>query len=129
MSKKILVVDDDEAIQEVIKSCLEELVGWQVVLAGSGLEGLRIANAEPLDAILLDISMPEMNGIEMLRKLQENSITRKIPVVLLTARTLSPERQQFLQLQQVAGVIVKPFNIIKLVEQMAQSLGWKFELL
>lgn len=129
MSKKILVVDDDEAIQEVIKGCLEELVGWQVLVAGSGLEGLRIANSEPLDAILLDISMPEMNGIEMLRKLQANSPTRTIPVFLLTARTLSPDQQPFLQLQQVAGVIAKPFNIIKLVEQVAQSLGWKFEFL
>ena len=128
MSKKILVVDDDEAIQEVLKSCLEDLAGWQVLLAGSGLEGLRIANSEPLDAILLDITMPEMNGIEMLRKLQENSLTRKIPVFLLTARTFSPE-QRFLQLPQVAGLIVKPFNVIKLVEQVAHSLGWKFELL
>lgn len=129
MSKKILVVDDDEAIQEVVKSCLEELAGWQVLLAGSGLEGLRIANTEPLDAILLDISMPEMNGIEMLRKLQENSTTRKIPVFLLTARTFSPDRQQFLESSQLAGVIVKPFNALNLVEQVAQSLGWEFELL
>ncbi|MBE9224014.1 response regulator [Phormidium sp. LEGE 05292] len=121
MSKKILVVDDDGAIQEVIKTCLEDLAGWQVLLAGSGLEGLLIANSEPLDAILLDISMPKMNGIEMLQKLQENSTTRKIPVFLLTATTLSLDRQQ---LKQVAGVIVKPFNIIKLVEQMSQSLGW-----
>ncbi|MFB2838059.1 response regulator [Floridanema evergladense] len=125
MSKKILVVDDDEAIQEVIKSCLEELAGWQILLASSGLEGFRIANSEPLDAILLDISMPEMNGIEMLQKLQENSVTQKIPVFLLTARTLSPIQQQFLQLEQVAGVIAKPFNIIKLVEQVSQSLGWE----
>lgn len=129
MNKKILVVDDEEAIREVIKSCLEELVGWEVLLAGSGLEGLHIANSETLDAILLDISMPEMNGIEMLQKLQINSLTRKIPVFLLTARVLSPAQQPFLQLQQVAGVIVKPFNAIKLVEQVAQSLGWKFEFL
>lgn len=129
MSKKILVVDDDEAIREVIKSCLEELAGWEVLLAASGLEGLRIANSEPLDAILLDISMPEMNGIEMLRKLQENSPAREIPVFLLTARVLSGDRQPFLQLPQVFGVIVKPFNAIKLVEQVAQSLGWKLEFL
>ncbi|XWK90171.1 MAG: response regulator [Phormidium sp.] len=122
MSKKILVVDDDEAIQQVIKTCLEDLAGWQVLLAGSGLEGLRIANSEPLDAILLDISMPKMNGIEMLQKLQENDSTRKIPVFLLTARTVSADRQQ---LEQVAGVIIKPFNIIKLVEQVSQSLGGK----
>lgn len=120
MSKKILVVDDDEAIQEVIKTCLEDLAGWQVLLAGSGLEGLRIANSEALDAILLDISMPKMNGIEMLRKLQENDSTRKIPVFLLTARTVSADRQQ---LEQVAGVIIKPFNVLKLVEQVSQSLG------
>lgn len=129
MSKKILVVDDDEAIREVIKSCLEELAGWEVLLAASGLEGLRIANSEPLDAILLDISMPEMNGIEMLRKLQENYLAREIPVFLLTARVLSGDRQPFLQLPQIVGVIVKPFNAIKLVEQVAHSLGWKLEFL
>ena len=129
MSKKILVVDDDEAIREVIKSCLEELAGWEVLLADSGLEGLRIAKSEPLDAILLDISMPEMNGIEMLQKLHENLPTREIPVFLLTARILSGDRQPFLQLPQVVGIIVKPFNAIQLVEQVAQSLGWKLEFL
>jgi CheY-like chemotaxis protein len=129
MSKKILVVDDDEAIQEVLKTCLEELAGWQVLLAGSGLEGLRIANSEPLDAILLDISMPEMNGMQMFRKLQENSLTKEIPVILLTARTPNPEGQQFLQFPQVSGIILKPFNIIKLVEQVAQTLDWESELL
>ncbi|WP_218617021.1 response regulator [[Phormidium ambiguum] IAM M-71] len=129
MSKKILVVDDDEAIREVIKSCLEELAAWEVLLAASGLEGLRIANSEPLDAILLDISMPEMNGIEMLRKLQENYPAREIPVFLLTGRVLSGDRQPFLQLPQVVGVIVKPFNAIKLVEQVAHCLGWKLEFL
>ncbi|WP_013323035.1 response regulator [Gloeothece verrucosa] len=121
--KKILVIDDDEAIQEVVQGCLEELAQWEVVTAGSGEQGLQIAASEFFDGILLDVSMPGMDGIETWQKLQENPATKSIPVVLLTARVQPSETALFSQLG-VAGVLVKPFNPLSIAEQIAQLLKW-----
>ena len=69
LTKRILVIDDEELIQEVIQGSLEDVGGWEVLLARSGREGLLIAASQRLDAILLDVSMPEMDGVETLQKL------------------------------------------------------------
>jgi two-component system, OmpR family, alkaline phosphatase synthesis response regulator PhoP len=122
-TRRILVIDDEEAIQEIIQACLEDLGGWDVLVASSGRQGLLIAASEPLDGILLDVSMPEMNGFETLQKLQENPTTQKIPVTLLTARVQPEDKEQFAQLG-IAGLILKPFDPLTLVEQVAEVFGW-----
>lgn len=122
-TRRILVIDDDEAIQEIIQACLEDLGGWEVLLAASGSQGLVIAASEPLDGILLDVSMPEMNGFETLRKLQDHPTTQTIPVTLLTARVQPEDKEHFAQLG-IAGLILKPFDPMTLVEQVAAVFGW-----
>ena len=122
--KRILVIDDEEPIQEVICGCLEDLADWQVFTAASGIEGLQMAISEPLDGILLDISMPKLDGIEVLRLLKTNPRSRAIPVVLLTAR-VQPEDQARFAALPIAGVISKPFDPLTLVDQVAEVLGWE----
>ena len=80
-SKRILVVDNEAYIQEVAQICLETIAGWQVILAGSGLEGLAAAEREQPDAILLDVMMPDMDGLATFSQLQANPATRSIPVI------------------------------------------------
>jgi CheY-like chemotaxis protein len=121
--KRVLVIDDEELIQEVIQASLEDIVGWEVLLASSGTEGLTIAKEQSPDAILLDVSMPVMDGIETLKKLQDNSVTQTIPVIFLTAKVQSEDKAIFSQLG-VAGMIAKPFNPITLNEEVAGILGW-----
>ncbi len=87
--KRILIVDDEEDICQVVQASLEEFGGWQTVLAHSGQEGLTLAQAEHPDAILLDVSMPEMDGFEMFETLQGNPATQQIPVILLTSKVLA----------------------------------------
>lgn len=122
-TKRILVIDDEEVIQVVIQACLEELAEWQVLAAGSGSEGIQMARSHAPDAILLDVSMPDMDGITTCQKLQEDSMSQAIPVILLTARVQSEEQAQFSQLT-IAGVILKPFDAMTLAEQIAELLGW-----
>lgn len=122
-TRRVLVIDDEEAIQEIIQACLEDLGGWDVLVAGSGSQGLLLAASESLDGILLDVSMPEMNGFETLQKLQENPTTQKIPVTLLTARVQPEDKERFAQLG-IAGLILKPFDPLTLVEQVAEVFGW-----
>lgn len=122
-SKRILIVDDEERIREVVRACLEDLGGWETIVAESGEEGLLKAESEALDAILLDVSMPDLDGFTFFQRLQENPATRSIPVILLTAKVLPRDRDRFAQMG-VAGVITKPFNPVTLPEQIAAILGW-----
>lgn len=122
--KCVLVIDDEEAIRAVIQVCLEEFGHWDVLTARSGSEGLQLAIAKKPDAILLDVSMPGMDGFMTLKKLQENEQTQCIPVMLLTAH-VQPEAQLEFSKLAIAGVIFKPFDPLNLIEQVATAFGWK----
>lgn len=123
VNRRILILDDEECIREVVQVCLEDLGGWETITAESGSEGLLKAEAQSLDAILLDLSMPDMDGFVFFQKLQENPATQSIPVVLLTAKILPDDLVRFAQMG-VAGVITKPFNPVTICEQLAEILGW-----
>jgi len=125
-TKQVLVIDDEEAVQEVIQGCLEDVGGWETLKAGSGREGLYLAISEHPDAILLDVSMPEMDGVETFRQLQENPLTQSIPVILLTAKVQPADQARFARLG-IAGVIAKPFNPITSADQVAEVLGWDID--
>jgi CheY-like chemotaxis protein len=121
--KRILIVDDEEDICQVVQASLEEFGEWQTFLAHSGQEGLTVAQAEHPDAILLDVSMPEMDGFETFERLQSNVATQDIPVILLTSKVLARDRKNFADLN-IAGVITKPFNPLTIWQQVADLLGW-----
>lgn len=123
MSKVILVIDDETDIRDVVCLSLEEFGGWYATGAASGQEGLALALAQPWDAIILDVSMPDVDGLAVVSQLQTHPQTRDIPVILLTARVMSRDREQFTALG-VAGVIAKPFDPVTVWQQVAQILGW-----
>ncbi len=122
--KHILLIDDEEYIRTVVKTCLVNLGGWAVSMAESGQEGLLIAKKEHPDAILLDYMMPGMNGIMLLRELRKETTTRSIPVVMLTARVQPSDQVEYTELD-VLGVISKPFEPLNLTTQVATMLGWQ----
>ncbi|EKQ67038.1 response regulator with CheY-like receiver domain and winged-helix DNA-binding domain [Leptolyngbyaceae cyanobacterium JSC-12] len=121
--KRILIIDDDYDIRTVVKVALEKFCGWQVSTAESGAEGLALASVNYLDAILLDVSMPDMDGFSVFEQLQANFTTRSIPVILLTAKVLPSDRRRFAEMK-IAGVITKPFNPVTLCNQIAELLKW-----
>jgi CheY-like chemotaxis protein len=123
MTKRILIVDDEDDIREVVQASLEDFAGWFTAAAASGAEGLQIAQTEHFDAILLDISMPDMNGFELCQALQADPKTQGIPVIVLTAKVLSGDRQQLTELH-VAGIITKPFAALTIWKQVAEILDW-----
>jgi CheY-like chemotaxis protein len=123
MTKRVLIVDDEFEILFLLQRVFEDFAGWQTVTATSSPEGLTKTKTEQLDAIVLDVSMPEMDGLQFVEQLQSDSITRDIPVVLLTAKVTPSDRQRFAQMN-VAGVIAKPFDPIKVWQQVAEVLGW-----
>lgn len=123
MTKRILIVDDERDIRKVVQVSLERFAGWQTILAESGQEGLLKAKTEAVDAILLDMSMPDISGFQFFEELQTDPVTQSIPVVLLTAKVLPSDRQRFAKMG-VAGVIAKPFNPVTVWSQVAEILNW-----
>ncbi len=121
--RQILVVDDEEHLRELVQACLEDLGGWQTLGASSGEECLQILQTERPNAILLDISMPGMDGTVVYDRLQSNPLTQSIPVILLTAKVLPRDRAKF-ALMGVTGVISKPIQPTTLTEEVAEILGW-----
>lgn len=83
-TKRIMVVDDDVVLNEMYGERLKE-EGFEVVSARSGQEALDLCAKEVPAAMVLDIMMPKMNGLDVLKKLRENEETKNIPVIILTA--------------------------------------------
>ena len=123
MSKCILIIDDEEGILGLVRDSLEARGGWRVLTARSGKEGLACAAAERPDAILLDLTMPDLDGAATLQQLRTNPATRSVPVVLLTAKAESADWHRFASLE-VQGVISKPFDPLRLAAQISMALGW-----
>lgn len=119
----VLVVDDDDSVREITQLSLEVVAGWEVLTAEGGAEGLELARAHKPDAVLLDVMMPDMDGLETFRHLQEHESTSDIPVILVTAKAQVGDRPMWHGLA-IAGVIAKPFDPVTLATDVCIMLGW-----
>lgn len=116
-NKTILVVDDDEFNRMLFREILED-TGYGVIEAYDGVEGLKLINKYQPDLILLDQNMPNMNGLELLRQL--NNTKRPLPnVVLISADDCSKLGNKFIELG-VCGIVSKPVNRILLLEKISE---------
>ena len=117
MSTRILVVEDEEKLARFIEL---ELIheGYEVAKAGNGRDALDIAIAETFDLVLLDIMLPGLNGLEVLRRLQKE---KDIPVILLTARDAVMDKVAGLDAGAV-DYITKPFAIEELLARIRVAL-------
>jgi CheY-like chemotaxis protein len=123
MSRRILVVDDDDTIREVVRTGLEVVAGWKVQVASNGADAIDLCRADPPDAVILDVMMPTMDGPTTVARLLGDPRTRYVPVVLLTAKAQAADLRHWNDLG-VAGVIAKPFDPLRLPHQVADLLGW-----
>ena len=122
MKQKVLIADDEQDIIDFLKYNLEK-EGFQVLTAKNGNEALVQTKKNP-DLILLDIMMPEMDGLEVVRTLKKNSTTAKIPVIFLTAK--SSELDEVVGLELGADdYITKPVSIPKLIARIKLTLRKK----
>ncbi|TAF10558.1 MAG: response regulator [Nostocales cyanobacterium] len=122
-NKRVLIIDDEPGIRQIVQISLKAIAGWEVLLASSGKEGIIMAIAELPDAILLDLMMPEMDGIATFEQMQTNPVLQSIPTILLTAKARTIEQHPFTELP-ITGVITKPFKAPDLVKQMRSLLNW-----
>lgn len=125
-TKTILLIHSPIPMWEVVQACLTDLGGWNVRSAHSILEGLQQAKFYQPDAIILELSVSEVDGLMLLEDLRSNPATQKIPIVILTVRSKWFDLR-LLQGYQVAAVIVNPLNLEKLPLQIANVLKWDLD--
>jgi len=114
MSKKILIVDDSESIREVVCFTLEN-AGFQVFKGVDGLDALSVLNANaPVDLIITDLHMPNMDGISFIREVRGNDAYKFVPILFLTTESQN-DKKMAAKDAGATGWIVKPFVPEKLL--------------
>jgi CheY-like chemotaxis protein len=106
---KVLIIDDDADIRSIVRLSLSRLGGMEVVEAANGAEGVRKAQDEKPDVILLDMMMPAMDGSATLAALRSQPATTTTPVIFLTAKAMRTEIERLMALG-ATGVLIKPFD-------------------
>lgn len=117
--KKILVVEDNEMNRDMLRRRLERK-GYSVLTAVDGAQGLDVAKADAPDVIIMDLSLPRMDGWEACRRLKADQATKAIPVIALTAHAMSTDRDKAL----AAGCDdfdTKPVDFARLLEKIEQA--------
>jgi two-component system alkaline phosphatase synthesis response regulator PhoP len=123
MTRTLLVVDDEEDIRLVAVLALARVGRWRVLTAGGGRQAVALALEARPDAIVMDVTMPELDGPRTLELLRQDPLTAAIPVVFLTAK-VSSSNQPELDTMGCAGVIHKPFDPLTLAFEVEKVLGF-----
>ena len=116
----VLIVDDDPGLRGFVRASLE-LEGYSVREAGSAEEGLAVLDEEPPDLILLDVMMPQVDGWEMLRRVQERHGVGAIPVLMFSGK-VDERAAEDAASRGAQGFIGKPFDPQQLIESAKQML-------
>jgi CheY-like chemotaxis protein len=118
---RVLVVDDSPLVHMLVRVALETGAGWDVVSAESGAQALEHCATSRFDAALIDVEMPDMDGPQTVRALDDASVD--LPKLFLTAHEDEAELARLRELG-VAGIVAKPFDAATLASTIADRLGW-----
>lgn len=119
--KRILLVEDDRFLRRACETGLKRQ-GFTIVTAADGEEGLRLARTEAPDLILLDMLMPKMSGIEVLRALKADEGTRSIPVLVLSNSSQEGSIQQAMALGAIGYLVKANLSLEQLGDRVAKLL-------
>jgi two-component system, cell cycle response regulator DivK len=118
--RRILVVEDNPLNLKLVRDVLQ-FAGYDVIEAQSGEEGLRVAQQDPPDLVLMDLQLPGIDGTETLRRLREGSLGRDVPVVAVTAFAMAEDRERASQ-AGFDGFVEKPISVRELPGQVEAFL-------
>jgi two-component system chemotaxis response regulator CheY len=118
MSKKILTVDDSKTMRDMISFTLKG-AGYDVIEAEDGQHALQVLSGNQVDIIITDVNMPNMDGLELIRKLRTNDNYKFTPILVLTTEGDGSKKQEGKD-AGATGWIVKPFNPEKLIQVVSK---------
>ena len=120
MAKRILIVDDDEMVRMALNELLKP-EGYEIDSAANGKEALEMIKENSYDLLMFDIIMPEMDGIELCKKVRGNDEWREIPILFLTAKSREDDRNKGLEVG--ANLFLsKPISPEKLLQVVSETL-------
>jgi two-component system cell cycle response regulator DivK len=125
MPRKILIVEDNQDSRELVVKVLKNK-GYQTIEAADGEEALEKTATERPDLILLDISIPKIDGYEVAKRLKSQEEFKDIPIVALTAHAMKGDREKVI-VSGFEGYISKPINVRELPDQVRSYLRGKWE--
>ena len=122
MPQKVLLVDDDPLMHMLFQRHLER-AGYQMISAMDGQEGLEIAARELPQLIVMDLMMPEIDGVEAIRRLRKNDSTKAIPVIVITANVGAYEAsQRESAVCGAEGFLTKPLSPARLLQEVQRLM-------
>ena len=117
---KILIIDDEVDLARLLKMNLQ-LHGYEVIVAHNGRNGIKMATTEHPDLIILDISLPDMDGLQICEAFKHAPLTRNIPVLMCTVKRMVGEVNKAFSLG-ANGYIIKPFKIENVLQKIKEVL-------
>jgi two-component system, cell cycle response regulator DivK len=120
-SVRILLVEDNETIRRAFAILLEDS-GYEVLQAGSGKEALEISAKRSPHLVLMDLGLPDMNGLEVTRALKSDPVTSSIVVVAITGRALESD-EQACQAAGCSGYLAKPIDTQQILGKIPEFLN------
>jgi two-component system chemotaxis response regulator CheY len=120
--RKALIVEDSPAMRQLIVHALRRVKALATREAGDGVEALKMLHAERFDILLTDINMPVMDGLKLVAMVRNDTIHKKIPVVVITTESAAGDRQRALDLGANA-YITKPIQASQVVACVEQLLA------
>lgn len=121
-TKTILIADDSAAMRAMLVSTIEVCGDYHIVEAGSGFEALRLLPREKVDLILTDINMPDINGLEFISYLRNNTNYVSIPVIIVSTESSQKDIDKGKSLG-ANEYLIKPFDPVYLQQVVAKYLG------
>jgi two-component system cell cycle response regulator DivK len=120
--KKVILLVEDHEDNRIVYSTILEHFGYRVLLAGDGEEGVRIARESRPDLVLMDVSIPVMDGWDATRQLKGDPATAAIPVIALTAHAMPSDRERAAE-AGCDGYLAKPVEPRRVLEEVQRFLG------
>ncbi len=114
MTKKFLVVDDSASMRQLVSFTIKD-AGYEVLIAENGKDALGKLNGGTVDIVITDLNMPDMDGIELIKKLRSMPDYKFAPIVMLTTESQESKKQEG-KLAGASGWIVKPFSPEQLLD-------------
>ncbi|MBP7796147.1 MAG: response regulator [Elusimicrobiales bacterium] len=122
--QKVLIVDDNPSMIEIVKMSLE--TDYDIISASDGREGIDLAKKEKPDVIIMDVMMPNISGLEMLRLLLSDDETMDIPVIVFTASHFDPSTEMIFKVEKnVKSFLKKPCGIDVIRQQVKMAINSK----
>ena len=120
--KTILIADDSATMRTMLVSILESFGDYRIVEASSGFDALRLLPREQVDLILTDINMPDINGLELISYLRNNSNYRQIPIFIISTESSAKDIEKG-KLLGANEYLVKPFDPLQLQQLISKYLN------